>query len=264
MTVVARPLPNLEQRPDRALVAALRGELAAVEPARACCRAAELAGLAGDRRGRRPRSVARLAMRLGRPATPAEAPDVFDWGRAAEHCRMAWLRGRFLACGSLSLASGRSHLEFVLPMPEARELASRLTATGLHASLRTRRGAGVVTWKSAETILTFLRLTGASGAALELEARLVSRTLRGALNRAINAESANLLRQVAAASRQLEALQSLEASGQLKRLSPVDRAVALERRQAPEATYDELAARLGLTRSHVQRALGRVVALAGG
>ena len=50
---------------------------------------------------------------------------------------------------------------------------------------------------------------------LELEARQVSRSVRGDLNRVINAESANLGRAVAASARQLEAIDALEADGRL-------------------------------------------------
>ena len=65
---------------------------------------------------------------------------------------MAYLRGRFLACGSLSIAGARTHLEFVVDEAEAPFLASWLRDAEMPASWRLRRGRGVVTWKSAETI----------------------------------------------------------------------------------------------------------------
>jgi DNA-binding protein WhiA len=143
-----------------------------------------------------------------------------DWARAAEHCRLAWLRGRFLARGSMSLAGGRAHLEFVIPVEEAPVLAARLADVGLPASWRVRRGQGVVTWKSAESIASFLGRIGASASLLELEARSVARSLRGELNRVLNAESANLQRSVAAAGRQLGAIAALEADGRLAEQPP--------------------------------------------
>ena len=54
----------------------------------------------------------------------------FDWDRAADHCRAAYLRGRFLVRGSLSVTAGRYHLEFVVPVDEAPVLAARLAAAG--------------------------------------------------------------------------------------------------------------------------------------
>ena len=260
---------------ERDLVEALRSELAAIDPPRRCCRAAEEAGLAGAFEPRR-RAIARLTLRLGRgtvgerraaserpPAgAPPPVPVPFDWSRAAEHCRVAYLRGRFLAHGSLSLASGRTHLEFVLPPDEATELCKRLGQLEMPASQRVRRGRGVVTWKSVETVGTFLRVVGGGASLLELESRQVSRSVRGDINRVINAESANLQRAVAAAARHLEAIAALEADGRLAEQPYVVRLVAQARVEEPEATFGELAERLGLHRSAVQRALDRIERLA--
>ena len=281
---------------ERDLVEALRSELAAIDPPRRCCRVAEEAGLAGAFEPRR-RAIARLTLRLGRgrvadkapgvqspapgttlpvpcPTLPAPAdashppnatspaPVPFDWPRAAEHCRVAYLRGRFLAHGSLSLASGRTHLEFVLPPDEATELCERLGHLEMPATGRIRRGRGVVTWKSVETVGTFLRIVGGGASLLELESRQVSRSVRGDINRVINAESANLQRAVAAAARHLEAISVLESDGRLAEQSYVVRVVAAARVEEPEATFSDLAERLGLHRSAVQRALDRLERLA--
>jgi len=247
---------------ERDLVTALRNELAAIDPARACDRSAEAAGLGIDVGSREP-AVTRLVHRLRRAGEHgAGVTAEFDWATAAEHCRTAWLRGRFLARGSLSLAGGRTHLEFVVPADQATTLAARLVEVGLPASWRVRRGRGVVTWKSAEAVGTFLRRIGAAGALLELEARQVSRALRGELNRVLNAESANLQRAVAAAGRQLDAIAQLDADGRLQDQPYVVRLVADARRETPEATLTELAERLEVHRSAVQRALERIERLA--
>jgi DNA-binding protein WhiA len=241
---------------DRDLVAALRAELAAIAPARSCDRAAEAAGLAGGSPGRLG-SVARLSLRLARAAERTKH-NAFDWSASPDHCRFAYLRGLFLARGSLSVAAARTHLEFVGTPDEAPLLAQRLTAVGLTASWRVRRGRGVVTWKSAETVGTFLRMIGAGGALLELEARQVARSMRGDLNRVLNAESANLQRAVAASGRQLAAISQLESEGRLNDQSYVVRVVAEARRATPESTLGELAERLNITRSSVQRSLERI------
>jgi DNA-binding protein WhiA len=120
----------------------------------------------------------------------------------------------------------------------------------------------VVTWKSGETVGTFLRLIGAGASLLELEARQVSRAMRGELNRVLNAESANLARAVAAAGRQLAAIERLESDGRLADQPYTVRLVAEARRETPESSLGELAERLGLHRSAVQRALARVEWLA--
>ncbi len=255
--------------PDRDLVLALRAELAAIDPSRDCDREAEQAGLEPGTRWR-DATLARLAVRLarrdgtrdGKRDLDAGTPLAFDWETRPDHCRMAWLRGRFLARGSLSLASGQTHLEIVVPAGEAPTLAANLGAAGMPASWRIRRGTGVVTWKSAELVGLVLRRMGGGPSLLELEVRQVARALRGELNRVINAESANLSRTVAAAGRQLDAIAALSADGRLAEESRTVREVAAARRETPEATLSELAERLAIHRSAVQRALDRIERLA--
>src|SRR4029077_2885427 len=150
---------------------------------------------------------------------------------------VAYLRGLFLARGSLSVAAGRTHLEFVLPTGEGAVLGAWLGELGLPPALRRRRDRDVVTWKGAEPVMTFLRRIGASSSVLELEARMVTRALRGHLNRVLNAEGANLTRSVATSTRQLATIEQLEASGELARLPSETRAVAQTRLEVPEASF---------------------------
>lgn len=249
---------------ERDLVAALRAELAAVEPARSCCQRSERAALGKAATGRaRSAAVARLAVRLEeqvgrRGRGDAAEPPVFDWNSAAEHCRLAWLRGRFLVDGSLSLSPGQTHLELVVPSDEGALLTERLAASSMPASWRIRRGRAVITWKGREAVIGFLRRIGATAAVLELESRGVMRSLHGQLNRALNAESANLRRSVAASSRQLAAIERLQASGEWEGLAPLDRQIARLRSEAPEQSLRELAERLGLSRARVQRSFQRL------
>jgi DNA-binding protein WhiA len=232
------------------LVAALRAELAAIEPARRCDRIAERAGLGMAAQGRaRTPLIGRLAVRLDDAVSETE----FNWDGAAEHCRTAYLRGAFLARGSLSVTATGTHLELIVDADDLDEMARRLAAFGLPAGARLRRGRGVLTWKNADTVTEFLRRIGASAGTLELESRLVHRALTGHLNRAVNAENANLRRAVQAAHRQLAEIDALEARGALRRLPKDARRVAAERRRAPEATFSELAAKLDMSRSQVQR-----------
>jgi hypothetical protein len=279
---------------DRDLVLALRSELAAIDPSRPCDRRAEALALA-DVGAARDGPLARLLLRLARERAAVRAgdgdgePDAgrsgadygrerasaepgaggafvgirsFDWGALRDHCRLAWLRGLFLAHGSLSLSGGRTHLEFLVAASDAEILAGWLEQVGLPASWRIRRGRGVVTWKNGDLVGTFLRRIGATGALLEVEARQVSRALRGDLNRVLNAESANLHRAVGAAGRQMAAIAELTASGELAVQPYVVRSVAEARRETPEATLGELAERLGIQRSAAQRALERIERLA--
>jgi hypothetical protein len=250
---------------DRELVQAVRSELAAIDPPRTCCRAAERAGLGAAAQGHaRSAVVARLAVRLSESVVAGgdQLDPEFDWDAARAHCRAAWLRGRFLAAGSLSLGARGAHLELVVPLDETETLVRRLDEAGFRGSDRVRRGRGVITLKRTDSILSFLRLCGAGASVLEVESRLVMRQLQGHLNRVFNAETANLERTVASSARQMAIIEQLETDGRLAELSEVDRAVAGARRDHPEASFSELAGSLGLSRARVQRAFGRLEAAA--
>jgi DNA-binding protein WhiA len=237
------------------LVAPLWAELAAIEPARRCCRVAERAGLGAEARGRaRTPAIGRLAVRLeGEGGT-----DGFDWESSAAHCRMAHLRGLLLAHGSLSISAAGTHLELVVPSSALDAAAARVAALGFPAGARVRRGKGVLTWKEAESIIGLLRRLGSSAAALEIETRLLGRSLRGQMNRVVNAEGANLRRAVEAAHRQLSHIEALERNDGLRGLSRRTKRVVAARRRAPEATFGELAVAVGLSRAQVQRAFHEV------
>jgi cell division protein WhiA len=242
----------------RDLVGAIRSELAAIEPARRCDRAALRSGLAGStvRHGSRP--IGRVLLRLGVEGEAGAPGAAFDWAAAASHCRWAYLRGLFLARGSLSLAGGRIHLEFVVPPDELEPLSRWLADVGLPANARLRRGRGVLTWKGAEPVIAFLRRAGGTAALLDLETVLVTRTLQGQLNRAINAESANLRRSISSARRQLASINVLNDAGELERMPRPVRSVAVARLNAPDASLTELARALGTSRGAVQRGLEQI------
>jgi hypothetical protein len=271
----------------------LRGELARIRPARACCRRAELIGLlqaaAPDRSVRTldhatartavqlaasigvavpaPRPAARLPRAPGRHhlrVTLAEVP-ASDWSDVtAKACdRRAFLRGLLLGSGSVSAGPGGPHVEFVLRDPQtARRLQDLLAASEVRASHMERRGRQVVYLKGQEQIAGLLRLTGANRALLDFESSRVSREVRNRLNRLLNAEEANLSRTVRAADRQLQAIARLEASGELERLADGLREAAAQRRRQPDADLDTLAESLGISRSAMNHRLRRLVEIA--
>lgn len=212
-------------------------------------------GAAATGRARTP-AVARLAVRLA--DTPDRDTTRFEWSSARAHCRAAWLRGRFLATGSLSLGTGGAHLELVVPLGAGAELQGRLLEAGFATAARVRRGRDVVTSKHTDTILAFLRSCGAAASVLEIESRLVERQVHGHLNRVLNAETANLRRSVATSARQVAFIEQLRTEGRLSAMGDVERAVASGRLEAPEASFSELAERLGVSRARVQRAFERL------
>lgn len=270
----------------------LRGELARIRPARACCRRAELIGLlqsAGADGGVRTldHATARIAVQLASSiGVPATAPTAMATSHAPgrHHLRVAldgvlpaswepvttkacdrraFLRGLLLSSGSVSGGPGGPHVEFVLrDRRDAIDLQRLLAASEVRSSRMERRGRQVVYLKGQDEIAGLLRLVGANRALLDFETSRVSRDVRNRLNRLLNAEEANLARTVRAADRQLQAIGRLEADGALERLADGLREAAAQRRRQPEADLDTLASSLGISRSAMNHRLRRLVELA--
>jgi hypothetical protein len=279
----------------------VKGELARIVPARACCRRAELAGLLwADRTvggvSTFDHATARIAVQLAtllgvevsgpHPATRGTRPARTAHGRSRHHLvvgldessigswswrtapacdRRAFLRGVLLGGGSVSLAAHGPHVEFVFrDRARADELLARLAANDVHGGLLERRGRWVAYLKGREEIATLLQLTGANRGLLDFETSRVGRDVQNRLNRLLNAEEANLGRTVRAADRQLQAIAALDRSGRLATLSEGLRAAAAERRLQPEADLDTLSGALGVSRSATNYRLRRLVELAEG
>jgi len=126
-------------------------------------------------------------------------------------CRAAYLRGAFVAAGSVSAPRAAGHLEIRAPEPEGAELVRRVArADGLALQVGVRRGHAVAYAKSKQTIRELLAHMGAHDAVLSVdEAEVISRT-RERANRATNCDEANLARQGSAARAQTEAIAALD------------------------------------------------------
>ena len=109
--------------------------------------------------------------------------------------------------------------------------------------------------KSRETIRELLASMGAYGAELRLEEAEVVAFTRESANRLANADAGNLRRQTGAAARQLAAIDAL---GGPAALPPELQGVAEQRVRMPEATLEELADALRLTKATVAGRLRRI------
>lgn len=277
------------------LAAEVKGELARIHPARACCRRAELHGLVhGSVRSQvrtldhaTARTAVLLAASLDIPTDaprwlsgdarartrtarhhivvdyPADALGTWSWRDAPSCDRRSFLRGVLLGSGSISFGLSGPHVEFVHRTPDAAtSLADMLTAMDVPPLRVERRGHHVVYLKGHDEITTLLGLVGANRGVLELETQRVGSDVRARLNRLVNAEQANLGRTVRAADRQLAAIDLLERDGSLARMAPSLRETASQRRRMPDADLDTLASALGVSRSAMNHRLRRLVELA--
>ncbi|MEO8633001.1 MAG: DNA-binding protein WhiA [Chloroflexota bacterium] len=201
------------------------------------------------------------AAHLGAPARRLAHAAELASGPASlrrECCRRTYLRGLFLAGGSVSAGPSGYHLELRPPRGEVTRARAVLKREGFAPRARIRRGRQVLMLRAADEIASFLRHAGAGETLLRLETRRVSREMRGRTNASVNADAANLARAVSAARDQIEAVRALAGSGRLARLPIEVRAAAAARLRAPEATLADLARRLDTTKWVVRQRLRRV------
>jgi DNA-binding protein WhiA len=173
--------------------------------------------------------------------TPMGRPPRRVVGRSC--CRRAYLRGSFIAAGSVSAPRRPVHLELrAHDEAAAADLAGLAAAEGLELRVRDRPSFAIAYAKRLETVEDFLTIVGAPQAAIRLAEGEVVSQARGGANRQANAETANLRRQVIAARRQLHAIAVLRDEGRLERLSTPLLEAAMLREQHPELPLAELAA----------------------
>ena len=159
-----------------------------------------------------------------------------------DHDRAAFLRGAFLAGGSVNDPTKSYHLELVTShYSVSRELAALLPEAGFEPKQTTRKSNYVTYFKPSETIADFLTAVGAPLAAMEVMNAKVEKNLRGSVNRRVNCDAANLDKVVAAAQEQIEAIRILQERGSLTGLPDKLREAASLRTDHPELTLAQLA-----------------------
>jgi len=159
-----------------------------------------------------------------------------------ECCRKAFLRGAFLAGGSVTDPEKRYHLELSTTHQKAcRGTQTLLLELDMEAKLTERKGSCILYYKQSETIEDFLALIGAGVSAMAVMSAKIEKDWRNGANRKTNCDSANVDKAVAAAGEQLAVLTRLEAAGLFEELPEKLLETALLRREHPEATLSELA-----------------------
>ncbi|HFH9837834.1 TPA: DNA-binding protein WhiA [Streptococcus suis] len=174
----------------------------------------------------------------------------------------AYLRGAFLASGSVKDPDkGKYQLELASVYSDhAQDLAKLLQKFLLDAKV-IERSKGTITYlQRAEDIMDFLLVIGAEEAKTEFENVKLMREARNDLNRATNAEAANIARTVSASMRTINNIVKIIDSIGLDQL-PVDlQEVAQLRIQHPDYSIQQLADSLSkpLTKSGVNHRLRKI------
>ncbi|WP_159888385.1 DNA-binding protein WhiA [Paenibacillus puerhi] len=157
-------------------------------------------------------------------------------------CKRAYLRGAFLAGGSVNNPEGSSyHLEIYSMYEEhCKALCKLANEFDLNARCIERKKGFVLYIKEGEKIIDFLSLIGAHQALLRFEDVRIMKDMRNSVNRLVNCETANLNKTIGAAVRQIDNIRLLQKQIGLENLPEKLREVAEIRLKHPDMNLKEV------------------------
>ena len=183
-----------------------------------------------------------------------------------ECCKAAFLRGAFLAGGSVTDPSKGYHMELnTTHQSVAREGYSLIReAMGFAPKSAPRGGGQVLYFKQSDQICDYLTFLGAPVAAMGIMEARLEKELNNNVNRRCNCDDANISKVVEAAQEQLTAIQILRKRVLFEQLPEKLKQAALAREKHPEASLTELAAMMNppITKPAMNHRLKKLVQLA--
>ena len=160
-------------------------------------------------------------------------------------CKRAFLRGVFLASGSMSDPEKSYHFEIVCAsMGKAQQIQKIMRCFALDAKIVSRKKTLVVYLKEGAQIVDVLNVMEAHQSLMELENIRILKDMRNTVNRKVNCETANINKTVSAAVKQIEDIRYIEETKGLDKLPEGLKDMALTRLTYPEASLKELGALL--------------------
>ncbi|NLD88480.1 MAG: DNA-binding protein WhiA [Clostridiales bacterium] len=176
-----------------------------------------------------------------------------------ECCINAFIRGAFLAGGSVSNPKTSYHLELVTPRYNlSRELMALLMDMELEPKITTRKSSYVIYFKYSEAIEELLTRCGASVCAMDIMTAKIEKDVRNKLNRRVNCETANISKTVGAAVTHIDAIKKLMNDNAFDALPESYREAAKLRCENPEFSLSELAAMSGVNKATLNYRLNRI------
>ena len=202
------------------------------------------------------------ALGLWRDGRAKFCTDPFITGESC--CRRSFLRGAFLAGGSVNAPEKSYHLEIETHYHDlARDILQLFEDEQLSARSVSRKSNFVIYMKDSEEIADALTALGATDSALSLYAIKVEKDMKNTINRRVNCETANLTKTANAAALQIQAIKKLMGSHLAGDLTPPLLELAELRLNNPEASLAELGALLEtpISKSGVNRRLQKLISL---
>lgn len=180
-------------------------------------------------------------------------------------CRRAFIRGAFMASGSMSNPGKSYHFEIVCRHEtQADNLCRLIRQYGIGAKIIQRKNRFVVYVKESEGIIDALNVMEAHKASMELENVRIIKDMRNSANRQYNCDAANINKMVQAASKQLEDIRLIQEQIGLEHIPAQLAQMALVRMEYPDVSLQELGNYLDppVGKSGVNHRLRKIAAIA--
>ena len=156
-------------------------------------------------------------------------------------CKRAYLRGVFMAAGSISNPQKSYHFEIVCKSSsQAEQIQEILKGFDTDAKIVGRKSHYVVYLKEGSNIVDCLNVMEAYVSLMNLENVRILKEMRNSVNRKVNCETANIKKTVNAAVTQIEDIELIRDKTGLEKLPDVLKETARLRLEYPEATLKEL------------------------
>lgn len=156
-------------------------------------------------------------------------------------CKRAFIRGAFLASGSMSNPNKSYHFEVVCDtLQQATQLQNVINHFEIEAKIVSRKKNQIVYVKEGAHIVDLLNVMEAHVALMNLENVRIVKEMRNSVNRQVNCETANISKTVNAAVRQIEDITYIRDKRGLESLPDNLREIALLRLEYPDVALKEL------------------------
>lgn len=182
-------------------------------------------------------------------------------------CKKAFIRGMFLAAGSVNDPNKAYHFEIVVHNKEMAEIVRDvINSFSLDAKIVKRKKYYVVYLKEGSMIVDILNVMEAYVSLMDMENVRIIKDMRNDINRRVNCETANIKKTVNAARRQIEDIEYIERTKGLKYLNDSLRKLAELRLEEPDANLAELGEMLNppVSKSGVNHRLRKISSIANG
>ncbi len=182
-----------------------------------------------------------------------------------ECCASSFLRGVFLACGTVTDPERGYHLEFVVPYKKlCNDFMYLLEELEFRPKYINRKGNHIVYFKDSESIEDILAFIGAQNASLYLMGVKIEKDVKNQINRKMNFELSNIDKTIDAAKTQIDAILYIDERIGIDSLPDNLREIACLRIDNPESSLRDLGMLMSepLSRSGVNHRLARIVSYA--